>query len=367
MKTQILIKKIITIFTLMISLVGFSQNNESEIDSIFKVTLNSIKENNYYLVYSSVREYPELTDDTVNLKWKKVWSQDDYWVDCENIELRQGDTLVSNKKNDVFNGEWFFKRNGLTIKGNFINGLLNGNWDKIEEEKNETIHTHKEFILGIPNGEWYEEINGKKMYSHFFKSGKPNGLWTTFLRKESSAYYLFDKVEINYINGTRNGLTIYSKGNVVKCRFNYLNGVMNGEFIAHGDFLRCFEEKFELILNGEFSNGRLVNNLEVFKFDKATKKTYLWRKLEISPIIRYSEYSSNGKIKILFEFESIKEYKILLREIYGRLNFSNEIINCNQVNGIPCNCKKLTYDEQGKVIKVEYFGTEDYIKENSNN
>lgn len=240
--------------------------------------------------------------------------------------------------------------------------------DKIEKHNKETIHTHQEFILGIPNGEWYEEVNGKKIYSHIFKNGKPNGLWTTFLRKEESPNSrVHDKIEINYTNGVRNGLTVFSKDNIVKCSFNYLNGVMDGKFIADGDFLGCYEEKFALILNGEFSNGKLVNNLDVFKYDKITKSTYLWRKLEILEKTKYSEFYPNGNLKSVFEYEPNNEKIVLLKEIYGKFNFIS-VVGCNSVEGmISCNCKKMTYDEQGKVVKVEYFGSDDYLKKNTKN
>lgn len=233
-------KNTLTLATMLISLIGFSQDNNSETDSIFHVTPNSISENNYYLELRTEREFAEFNERaSLELKWKKI-PLETLWTDCNNFELQPGDTLICNKKDGFLNGIWYLKRPWVSIKGEFIDGLSNGEWDKIQKGRNGTTHIHQEFNHGVPNGEWYEEIDGIKIQSFFFNNGKPNGLWTTFLRKdELRASSVYNKIEINYKNGVRNGLTVFSKDNIVKCSFNYVNGIMEGKFTAHGDFFGC--------------------------------------------------------------------------------------------------------------------------------
>lgn len=129
MKGQDIFKKILTVATMAISFLGFSQDNNSITDSIFRVIPNSINENNYYLVYRTDREYPELVDRPISLNWSKV-SLETIWFDCNNFQIQQGDTLICTKQNEVLNGTWYLKRPWVSIKGEFVDGLANGNWIK---------------------------------------------------------------------------------------------------------------------------------------------------------------------------------------------------------------------------------------------
>jgi hypothetical protein len=249
----------------------------------------------------------------------------------------------------------------MTINGHFVNGLANGAWDKTLMSNGGTIpiHQHQEFLNGIPNGEWYEETNGKRSYSHFFKNGKADSLWIDFNSKEKR----YDKIETSYRNGFKNGKNVYYKNNSASTSFNYLNGKLDGEFETRSSFIYGESGNFDMVIKGEFKNGVLINELMVYTLDLVTKKMSLTKKIEFNNNIKCSEYHSNGNLKTLIEFEPNDEIKVSMSSIFGEIHLSPKIANCNRLDGMPCDYKKIIFNELGKIESTEYVGSNEYMKQ----
>lgn len=311
---------IIIIFLITYSFCYSQQSEfEMEVDSVFKVYPNSIYANNYYLICTSSIQYRDLISYTSPLKWQKIdlykngfgevlWklpqmNSSDHkaltWNDFDwsTIELKPNDSFYCDKINNIPNGKWVYKTNReaykLSVTGNFKNGLANGPWDsyQLNPINNQVVkHLHENFINGIPHGEWYLEIDGKKLTSYVFSNGKPDG----YMYDE---YFIANdgrKLEIEYKNGYINGsLRLYYHGQLMKST-NYSNGILNGNYFENQRD-RSNNSIF-LSKKGSFINGRPAGICEFYDTDAKIK--YLSKKVQIlnasEAII--IEYDSHGRI-----------------------------------------------------------------------
>jgi antitoxin component YwqK of YwqJK toxin-antitoxin module len=349
-----ILKNTLTGISLIIGFLGFSQDNESVVDSVFKLTTNSINKNNYYLTYEVNERYQFDSEKNKDLKWVKN-NLEVLWVipsmnleTTENVSWENVNWVEANSNPDVFlcettnnipNGKWKYKGSNKTIIGNFKNGLADGAWDVTETIQNKTRHVHQEFRNGIPNGEWYEEHNGIKWYSHVFLNGKPNGLWLDNFRNK--------KRETEYKNGCKNGVCKTTVDGEIEQLYYYSNGIINGEYFEYSNNT--------LIKKGSYDMGKPNKIWETYKIDKTTKIRYLAYQYDFSNIL---------KVKITENYSNSKPRKIEIYENNGDLIFggvsSNKIVSCNQNNGV-CNKETITYFANGNTDKIVYGGSKEYL------
>jgi antitoxin component YwqK of YwqJK toxin-antitoxin module len=240
----------------------------------------------------------------------------------------------------VPNGKLYYNSGDEKVIGFFVNGLANGSWDRTEMRQNRITHTHQEFLNGIPNGEWYEEVDGIRWYSHTFLNGKPNGIWTDNIDKNK-------KRETEYKNGAKNGICKTTKNDKIEQLYYYSNGIINGDYFEYSSNT--------LVKKGSYDMGKPNKIWETYKIDKTTKIRYLAYHYNFSNIlqVKISEYYSNSKLKKIEIYENNGDL------IIGGTS-SSRIVNCNQNNGV-CNKETKTYFANGNVEKNVYSGSKEYL------
>lgn len=350
------LKTNLIIFIQILCSVVYSQNNESETDSVFRVDPSSMNKNNYYLRYQNPREGHDEFNSEINsnLIWKKnnlniLWViksisletiEDIKWESINWIEVNsKPETFFCETINNVPNGKWNYSSLNETVSGHFLNGLANGSWDRTENHPNGKIHIHQEFLNGMPHGEWFEEVDGIKWYNHSFLNGKPNGLWIDNLD-------INKKRETEYKNGVKNGICKTSKNDKIEQLYYYKDGIIDGNYFEYKENI--------LVKKGSYNMGVPNKIWEIYKIDKTSKARYLVLKYDFSNStqIIISESYSNGKPKKM----QVYEYKSNI--IIG--GSSRSIIDCNQNEG-GCDSKTTTYFNNGNIEKIVFSGSESYL------
>lgn len=347
-----MLKYFFLIIITTISLSGFSQDNDSFVDSVFRLTTNSINKNNYYLTCEVNEHQLFNSQENKNIKWQKhplevLWELPKVNLETtdnlswENVNWNDvnsnPDVLFVELTNNIPNGKWKYKGSNKTTIGNFKNGLADGAWDETETMQNNTRHVHQEFLNGIPNGEWYEEHNGIRFYTHVFLNAKPNGLWLDNFRNK--------KRETEYINGFKNGVckTIVD-GEIVQLYY-YSNGIVNGDYFEYSSNA--------LVKKGSYDMGKPNKIWEIYKIDKITKIRYLAYHYDFSNIL---------KVKITENYSNSKPKKIEIYENNDDLiiggGSSNKIVDCNLGE---CNKETTTYFVNGNTDKIKYSGSKEYL------
>lgn len=346
----------VVLIALLITTLSYAQVDEVTVDSAFTVDPSSMNKNNYYLTYELQRGHHDEFNSEINtnLIWKKVhldilWEiksvgldtpEDIQWESIDWNEINsQPDTFYCETTNNIPNGKWYYNSGDEKVIGFFVNGLASGSWDKTEIHQNGKIHIHQEFLNGIPHGEWYEEHNGIKLYSHVFLNGKPNGLWFDNFRNK--------KRETNYENGCKNGVCKTTVDGEIEQLYYYSNGIVNGDYFEYSSNT--------LVKKGSYDMGKPNDIWEIYKIDKTTKIRYLAYYYDFSNIlqVKISEYYSNSKPKIIEIYENNGDL------IIGG-GSSSRIVNCPQNNGV-CDCKTTTYFINGNIDKIVYGGSESYL------
>lgn len=382
-------KKIYILIIVIISFnFCFSQNTEIKIegDSIIKVNPNSIFANNYYLVCSSGENSNNLRHNSneqnliinSNLIWKKVQLTREFggnmWIpkfnngeiadlqltwddiDWNNIKINPNESFTCDRIKNIPNGKYEYKTqieksNGklstIIITGSFNNGLANGSWEKYitqnKENEPKNCHFHQNFINGIPHGEWYTEIDGKKTNICKFNFGKADGLWIQIRLDQKSGAEL-SKSEIEYKNGLKNGnYRVYSHGYLmISCSFS--DGLLNGEYLTYS--LDRSNQKTFLKEKRAYSNGKPIGLWEFYGENEAS--------------VSQVKYIDSSKIILIEKLGSktIEEIYLQEKDTAERgncLNFSDFFLP----KDFSCNRKTTTF-YNGKVKRIEYFGTEKY-------
>ena len=346
----------VVLIALLITTLSYAQVDEVTVDSAFTVDPSSMNKNNYYLTYELQRGHHDEFNSEINtnLIWKKVYldilweiksvgldtPEDIQWESIDWNEINsQPDTFYCETTNNIPNGKWYYNSGDEKVIGFFVNGLASGSWDKTEIHQNGKIHIHQEFLNGIPHGEWYEEHNGIKLYSHVFLNGKPNGLWFDNFRNK--------KRETNYENGCKNGVCKTTVDGEIEQLYYYSNGIVNGDYFEYSSNT--------LVKKGSYDMGKPNDIWEIYKIDKTTKIRYLAYYYDFSNIlqVKISEYYSNSKPKIIEIYENNGDL------IIGG-GSSSRIVNCPQNNGV-CDCKTTTYFINGNIDKIVYGGSESYL------
>lgn len=346
----------IIIIAQFITTLSFSQVDEVTVDSVFTVDPSSMNKNNYYLTYELQRGHHDEFNSEINtnLIWKKVhldilWEIKSVGLDTPeyiqwesidwNVVNSQPDTFYCETTNKIPNGKWYYNSGDVKVIGFFVNGLANGSWDKTVMRQNRILHTHQEFLNGIPHGEWFEEVDGIKWYNHSFLLGKPNGLWVEYLGKSK-------KRETEYKNGAKNGICKTTISNKIEQLFYYTNGIINGDYFEFRDD--------QIMKKGSYYMGVPNKKWEIYKINKTNNTRYLAFDYDFSNAtqIFISEYYQNGKPKKTKIYEHTNN--IVIGGSYS------EIISCPQNNGV-CDCKTTTYFINGNIDKIVYGGSESYL------
>lgn len=374
-----MIKKLIFALTLVIFNQCYSQNTKvaSNLDSVFIVKPNLIYGNNYYLMYEtrgSLNQDLYLRKMPCDIFWGKGFStliknneikkQDKLtltWddVDLTKIKLEPNETLIFERTNNIPNGKfnYILKENGLirvNISGNFKNGLANGSWDKSEIEKKNNIitktHSHQNYLNGMPDGEWYTEKDGVKINSSFFSNGKAHGKWLT-TRYEGKKEI---RKEIEFKNGILDGQDrLYYNSQLVRSG-EFVKGLVDGTVIQY-----CIKSsnkncKKDIIGRENYSMGKPYGTSEFYSI----KEDFLYKiKYVDTQEVILSIHGKNNELLLLATFS----------DKLGEIKLRNETDgSCIRGTGyflphnFSCNSKIISYHQNGKIKKIEFFGTEEF-------
>ena len=391
-----MIKKLFLVLTLVILNHCFSQNTKGEpnLDSVFNVKPNLIYGNNYYLLYAigppnfwqtNLKDLPfpgmggfYLFQD---LNWHKVillpfWIQNasrhkknnEYkkheeltltWddVDFTKIQLNSNESLIFERTNNIPNGKfnYIMKNDGLiraNITGNFKNGLAIGSWDKFETEKKNNIitktHSHQNYLNGMPDGEWFTEKDGVKIISSSFSNGKAHGKWL-ITRYEGKNEI---KQEIEYKDGFLDGpYRMYYDSQLISSG-EFVKGLRDGTFVQY-----CIKSnkncKNDILGQENYSMGKRYGTSNFYSI----KEDFLYKiKYDDTSEVVLSIHGKNNELLLLATF-SDKLGEIMLRNGFrGSCFRGHEYI----LHNFSCNSKIISYHQNGKIKKIEFFGTEEF-------
>ena len=145
---------------------------------------------------------------------------------------------INQFKNGLKNGEWhIYKNDKLFIKENYIDGKLNGKYEKYHIFETNKLAIECNYIDDKLEGEYtiylyiYESDSNepkiiKEIYN--YKNGLKNGEYIKF-NSDSKI-----KIICNYMNGLKNGecKEYYSSGKLWK-KYNYIDDKLDGEYIEY--------------------------------------------------------------------------------------------------------------------------------------
>jgi len=230
-------------------------------------------------------------------------------------------TFKSGKINGLY--EEYYKTGSKSRTANYINGELDGN--------------SKVFS-------WH----GGLVIEENFKNGKRHGAYYEYFipketRLESCILDLCKKKEVNYVNGSQEGIyTEYHEGNKIKVKCNKLNNKFHGKYIE-------YDPGGMIICKGTYYRG-LKKDSWYFYFTDKTKQYYyeeVYFKIDSNLVINYLNADFN-------EFRWFtKEKELQKKTVYT----SNGFIKPEKLTFAIFGDNMVEYEEVEKYYKQYYFGS----------
>jgi antitoxin component YwqK of YwqJK toxin-antitoxin module len=197
---------------------------------------------------------------------------------------------VIHYKNNLLNGSVIvFVRGQLSLKGQYLNGLKNGEWDSYDLETG-NIEETKYYQNGVPCGYWSIWENPGQTLSGQMTANGRNGYWILhdtiqFKDPNNSRIVLSKRVIIDsglYVNGEKEGFwREYSFDDTLGNQGNYIHGKRNGRWTYSSAWV---------------DKGQIFSQEEVRHYteDLLNGNDTIWKNDTLSEINFYTSGENNG-------------------------------------------------------------------------